>query len=116
MKNSGDAVSHRMRSRIELARDHAGLSQGDLETSVGIPRGAISKIVSGSRDVSSTELVSIAATCGVSLNWFFEDAEDPMPFLRGSLGKEEARQDLAWFNEFADAFISLTEITSGPSV
>ncbi len=110
MKNSGDAIVHRLRTRITTAREQAGLSQGELERVLEIPAGAVSKIEAGTRDVSSIELSSIAKACGRSLNWFFDEAEDLLPQLRGSLGSDEARSDLAWFSEFADAYVSLTEI------
>jgi transcriptional regulator with XRE-family HTH domain len=110
MRNSGDGVLHRLRTRIATAREQAGLSQGELERLLGIPSGAISKIEAGTRDVSSIELASIAKSCGRSLNWFFDEAEDMVPQLRGTLGTDEARSDLAWFNEFADAYVSLAQI------
>lgn len=110
MKISGDAIVHRLRTRIATAREQAGLSQGELERLLEIPTGAVSKMEAGTRDVSSVELSSIAKACGRSLNWFFDDAEDLVPQLRGTLGGEEARSDLAWFSEFADAYVALTEI------
>jgi transcriptional regulator with XRE-family HTH domain len=110
MKDSGDHIVHRLRTRIAVAREQAGLSQGELERVLDIPAGAVSKIEAGTRDVSSIEIAGIAEACGRSLNWFFAEAEDSVPQLRGSLGGDEARLDLAWFNEFADAFDALAEI------
>lgn len=108
--NTSESVAERLRKRIALAREQAGLSQAELERAVGIPSGAVSKIEAGTRDVSSIEIASIASACGRSLNWFFDDAEDSMPQLRGTLGSEEARADMAWFNEFADAFVALSSM------
>ncbi len=100
----------RLRARIMVAREQAQLSQAELERELALPSGAISKIESGARDVSSIELAAIAQACGKSLNWFFEKDDQSVLLRAGNVSSKAAREDLAWFNEFADAFVALKKL------
>jgi len=96
-----------LRERIGDARRAAGLTQGALEQRLNLPAGAISKVESGARDISSTELAELAALCGKSVAWFFSEEPRATVHFRGEIGDEESRRDLAWFNEFTAAYRAL---------
>lgn len=55
-------------ARIRATREAAGLSQQQLSELIGVSRSGISKIESGSRDVSAGELAKIAAIVGASVD------------------------------------------------
>lgn len=57
-------------SRIRRARRHAGLSQVQLSSSIGVQRSAVSNWESGD-DIYPTmvNLVAIACACGVLIEW-----------------------------------------------
>ena len=98
-----------LRERIIAARTAANLSQNELAQSLGVQPTAISKIETGVRGVSSTELASIAQACGRSLSWFFSTVDQAAPTisLRASGPSSEVLRDVAWANEFAEAYAFL---------
>ena len=106
-------IAVRLRQRIADARKLAGLTQAALEGRLGLSAGTLSKIESGTRDISSTELATLAALCGKSVGWFFADAEHPAVHFRGEVGDDESRRDLAWFNEFATSYRGLRKRVEG---
>ncbi|MGN6369019.1 MAG: helix-turn-helix domain-containing protein [Phycisphaerae bacterium] len=56
-------------SRIRMAREQAGLSQGQVAKLLDIHRPTVSEIEAGRRGVAADELVRFAELYSVSLNW-----------------------------------------------
>jgi transcriptional regulator with XRE-family HTH domain len=56
-------------ARLRLAREQAGLSQGQVAKILGLHRPAISEIEAGRRKVSAEELTECSKIYGVSLTW-----------------------------------------------
>lgn len=100
-------VAAKLRERIAEARVTASLTQAAVEEKLGLPPGAVSKIESGAREISSTELAALATMCGKRIGWFFSDGTEAAVHFRGEIGDDESRRDLAWFSEFAAAYRSL---------
>lgn len=64
-----------------MARERAGLTQGDLVARSGVQQGTISKIERGESD-SSTFTVRLAVACGVRPEWL-DSGEEPMLRVEG---------------------------------
>ena len=64
--------------RLRLAREQAGLSQGQVAKMLGLHRPSVSEMEAGRRKVSADELATLAHTYGVSMEWLTggEDAAD----------------------------------------
>ena len=60
--------------RITEAREDAGKTQAELANLVGLDRTAINRIEAGTRKVSATELVAIAAALERPIDWFVVDS------------------------------------------
>jgi transcriptional regulator with XRE-family HTH domain len=56
-------------SRLRLAREQAGLSQGQVAKMLGLHRPTISEIEAGRRKVSTDELREFARIYDVSIEW-----------------------------------------------
>jgi transcriptional regulator with XRE-family HTH domain len=56
-------------SRLRLARESAGLSQGQVAKKMNIHRPTVSEIEAGRRRVSAEELAHFAELYGVDVNW-----------------------------------------------
>lgn len=108
-----DDLAAHLRKRIIEARKDANLSQQAVADALGLQPTAISKLENGARDVSSTELARIAQICGKPLSWFFGDDDLPVAIsLRSAGASTEALKDLAWANEFAEAYAFLKNAVS----
>ena len=105
-----------LKDRVGQARREAGLTQAAIEEHLNLPAGAVSKIESGTRSVTSTELAELAKICGRHLGWFFESQGDYVPRLRGDANTTAGRGDLAWLNEFAQAFCFLESNLGQPQI
>jgi len=62
--------------RLRLAREQAGLSQGQVAKLLGKHRPTISEIEAGRRRVSADELATFARTYDVSVAWLVATEED----------------------------------------
>ena len=60
--------------RISQARLEAGITQVELGHAVGLDRTAIAKLEAGSRKVSATELVALAAALDRPIDWFVDES------------------------------------------
>lgn len=56
-------------ARLRLAREQAGLSQGQVAKMLNLKRPSISEAEAGRRKVSTEELVEFARIYGVSISW-----------------------------------------------
>lgn len=96
-----------LRQRIQQARREVDLSQAMVEVELKLPAGAFSKIESGARAITSTELAYFARLSGRRIGWFFAQEPTTVSKLRGQAASVEGRADLAWLHEFAEAFCYL---------
>lgn len=66
--------------RLRAAREHAGLSQGQIAKLMGYHRPTISEIEAGRRRVSTQEVSAFARYYGVTTDWLLNDSatRDPM--------------------------------------
>jgi transcriptional regulator with XRE-family HTH domain len=67
-------------SRLRLARESAGLSQGQVAKLLKLHRPSISEMEAGRRKVSAEELKELARIYNVRVSWLAcEDTEEPDP-------------------------------------
>ncbi len=65
-------------TRLKIAREQAGLSQGQVARILGLHRPSVSEMEAGRRGVSGEELATLAKTYGVSVDWLTGvDTPDP---------------------------------------
>lgn len=62
-------------ARIRIARDMAGLSQGQLAKLMGLHRPSVTEIEAGNRKVSAQELERFAELLEVSTSWLLGEDE-----------------------------------------
>ena len=80
-------------SRLRLAREMAGLSQGQVAKMLGLHRPSISEAEAGRRRVSSEELVELARIYGVSVDWLLGEGADETGLTQDKI--ELAARELA---------------------
>jgi len=66
-------------SRIRMAREMAGLSQGQVAKLMGLHRPSVTEIEAGNRRVSTDELEQFAALFDVSTSWLLGEDESGKP-------------------------------------
>jgi transcriptional regulator with XRE-family HTH domain len=64
-------------SRLRLARERAGLSQGQIAKVLKMHRPTISEIEAGRRAVSAEELTEFAKAYSVTITWLTGEPRDP---------------------------------------
>lgn len=69
MTEHNDDVRQAIASRLRLARERAGLSQGQVATLLKVHRPTISEIEAGNRRVLAEELPRFADLYDVSVDW-----------------------------------------------
>ena len=62
--------------RLRMAREQAGLTQGQVAKLLKMHRPTVSEIEAGRRKVSAEELTTFSTTYGVSVAWLTGTAED----------------------------------------
>jgi len=92
-------------NRLRIAREHAGLSQGQVAKLFGYQRPTISEVEAGRRRVSAEELAKFCEIYDISMSWVAtEQAEVPNPRV------ELAARELAKLkNEDLDKVMSLLQ-------
>lgn len=73
-----DRKAHQIASRCRLARENAGLSQGQAAKKLSIARSSLTEAEAGNRKISAAELAEMARIYGVSVGWL-ACAEDRAP-------------------------------------
>ncbi|HUL51865.1 MAG TPA: helix-turn-helix transcriptional regulator, partial [Opitutaceae bacterium] len=63
-------------ARLRLAREQAGLSQGQAAIKLNLHRPTVSEIEAGRRRVAADELATFARLYKVSLSWLVGSAEE----------------------------------------
>ena len=75
--NERDVLRQDIASRLRLARQAAGLSQGQVAKHLGWHRPTVSEIEAGRRRVQAEELTLLAELYGVGVPWIMgEDGSD----------------------------------------
>jgi transcriptional regulator with XRE-family HTH domain len=69
-------------SRFKLARENAGLSQGQVASLLKIPRPSVSEAEAGRRKVAAEELTEVATLCGVSVAWLAGEGTESVDTCR----------------------------------
>jgi Zn-dependent peptidase ImmA (M78 family)/DNA-binding XRE family transcriptional regulator len=95
--------------RIAEAREDTAMTQAELAALVGVDRTAIVRIEAGTRKVSATELVAIAAALGRPIDWFVIESSPSVISRRRdpAVGGFSRRLDLALENIARDvAFLA----------
>jgi transcriptional regulator with XRE-family HTH domain len=69
----------KIHERLRIAREQAGLSQGQTAKLLNYHRPTISEIEAGRRKVSSNELTKFAQIYDVSVAWLVNDSEKADP-------------------------------------
>jgi transcriptional regulator with XRE-family HTH domain len=64
-------------SRMRLARERAGLSQGQVAKMLRMHRPTISEIEAGRRSVTAEELTEFANVYSVTVGWLTSEPQDP---------------------------------------
>lgn len=64
-------------SRLRIARERAGLSQGQVAKLLGLHRPSVSEIEAGRRSVTAEELAQLARAYSVSTAWLTSAPGDP---------------------------------------
>jgi len=67
--------------RLRVARENAGLSQGQVAKLIGYHRPTISEIEAGRRKVTTDELSTFARHYGVAVNWLLNDSDERDPVV-----------------------------------
>lgn len=80
--------------RIGDARDDAGITQADLARALGVDPSAVTRMESGDRKVSATELVAIAGTLGRPIDWFVYESPPAVLSRRQEAGVTSRSLDL----------------------
>lgn len=84
-------------NRLRVAREQAGLSQGQVARMLDVHRPTISEIEAGRRKVSAEELARLAKIYGVSVSWLTKEeseVEDPAVELAARELAKLKKQDL----------------------
>lgn len=64
-------------ARLRLARERAGVSQGQVAKILSMHRPTVTEIEAGRRSVSAEELSAFAHTYSVSIGWLTGEPRDP---------------------------------------
>ncbi|MFS0055917.1 helix-turn-helix domain-containing protein [Corynebacterium striatum] len=88
IQGAGAVPEFELKHRVKLAREYAGLSQGELAELTGLSRGGIAKIESGESETRRSSITLIAFATGVNRQWL-ENGETPTGDEPG--GGEEVR-------------------------
>ena len=66
-------------ARIRMAREMAGLSQGQVAKLMGLHRPSVSEMEAGNRRISAEELEQLAGLFDVSTSWILAEGEGDRP-------------------------------------
>ena len=85
--------------RLRVARDHAGLSQGQIAKLMGYHRPTISEIEAGRRKVTTDELSTFSRHYGVTTTWLLSESakDDPIIELAARELSKLKKEDLNRF-------------------
>ncbi|MGA2031212.1 MAG: helix-turn-helix transcriptional regulator [Thermoguttaceae bacterium] len=78
MKAQPSELREEIAGRLRMARETAGLSQGQVAKRLDMHRPTISEIEAGRRRVSAEEIKVFAELYGIDANWITEGSKDPI--------------------------------------
>ena len=87
--NKRGAYRQEMAARLKLAREMAGLSQGQVARHLGWHRPTVSEIEAGRRRVQAEELTVLADLYGVRVPWIIGEGTDESVSDRATLAARE---------------------------
>ena len=99
-------------SRLRMAREMAGLSQGQVAKSLGWHRPTVSEIEAGRRKVSADELFVLAELYGTSVLWIM--GEEPESGTVSDRAKLAARELSKLKEEDRDRLLQLIQALKAP--
>lgn len=73
--SSQDSLRRDLATRLKLARESAGLTQGQVAGQLGWHRPTVSEIEAGRRRVLAEELKTLAELYGVNIPWLMGEAD-----------------------------------------
>lgn len=79
-------------SRLRIAREQAGLSQGQVARMLGMHRPSVTEMEAGRRRVTAEELTSLARIYGVSVAWLTNTEDDDTQLARIELAARKLAQ------------------------
>ncbi len=97
----------RIHELLRLAREQAGLSQGQIARLMDYHRPTITEIEAGRRKVTSDEVAAFARHYGVSVKWLLNESEEPDPVIElaarelSKLSKREIERILSFLKSLA---------------
>jgi transcriptional regulator with XRE-family HTH domain len=74
-----DGTREQIAARLRVAREAAGLSQGQVAKLMGLHRPTVSEIEAGRRRVTGEELVQFAGFYGVGVDWLMSVTQESDP-------------------------------------
>ena len=74
--NAQDSLRQDIANRLKLAREMAGLTQGQVATQLGWHRPTVSEMEAGRRRVLAEDLNTLAELYGVNIPWLLGEAEE----------------------------------------
>ena len=74
--NEQESIRLGIAVRLKLAREMAGLTQGQVAIKLGWHRPTVSEVEAGRRRVLAEELKALSELYGVNVPWLIGDAED----------------------------------------
>lgn len=94
-----DSTHKSLPERLRLAREQAGLSQGQIARIMDLHRPTISEIEAGRRKVSADEVTAFAEHYGVGVSWLLNEnsEEDPVIELAARELSKLKKEDLDKF-------------------
>jgi len=99
---------------IRNARELAGISQEKVAKALGLDsHSAVSKMESGERRVTTTELAVLAQMFGKSVEWFFDPEatrEDFVALARARSSGEEVKEALRKAERLVENFVLLRKL------
>lgn len=77
MTGNQSSMRQAIAGRLRLARENAGLSQGQVAKRLGWHRPTLSEVEAGRRKVSADELASLAKLYDVNTSWVLGEEAEP---------------------------------------
>ena len=74
--NEQESIRRGIASRLKLAREMAGLTQGQVASQLGWHRPTVSEIEAGRRKVPAEELKTLSGLYGVNVPWLMGEGEE----------------------------------------
>src|SRR5438093_10214102 len=71
----GENARNTVAARLRMAREMAGLSQAQVAKKLGLHRPSVTEMEAGRRSVTADELVVLADTYAVSVDWLTRGAD-----------------------------------------